>query len=42
MSNKRARSTMLGMMLESDLFKNNYDEIVDEVMTIFFAGMKTI
>ena len=41
-SNKRARSTMLGMMLESDLFKNDYDEIIDEVMTIFFAGMKTI
>lgn len=33
---------MLGIMLESDLFNNNYDEIIDEVITMFFAGMKTI
>jgi cytochrome P450 len=41
-TNKKARSTMLGIMLESELFNNNYDEIIDEVITMFFAGMKTI
>jgi cytochrome P450 len=34
--------TMLSLMLEHELFKNDDDLIVDEINTIFFGGMDTI
>ena len=29
-------------MLETDFYKNEDDLIIDEIITFFFAGMKTI
>lgn len=39
---KDGSNDMLGMLLESDFYKTRPELIIDEIITFFIAGLKTV
>lgn len=39
---KHAESDLISIMIESEFFQGNDEQIIDEIVTFFLAGMKTI
>ena len=40
-NNKQVREDLLSLLLEDPLFSDNKEVIIDELLTIFFAGSQT-